>query len=410
MRLRNDCYITKSNILFSTDTFEIVELDSETVAQIYNDDKVALQKVMEMLDNTLDRDFAKVKGLKILTTNSCNMKCSYCFANNGTYNDIQKEFDEALISKLMTFINDYTSLEYMIFFGGEPLMNIAAIEKICYSALYINPDMKFIVQTNGTIVNQRIVECIKKYNISIVLSIDGPKEIHDKNRVFSNGVGSYEIIKKNYELIGDFVTCIQATYDIESAYTRDETFDYLNSTFSCNNIIVSDVYMDGINIFEEDYGSIEEEFEAIQKQIHLRVNKSLEILHLFFSNQKKDYFCRAGNETLTIHSDGKIFPCHLMISSEEKEQLSHIDNFSVEQYLAGKNAFLKKIDKSKCGDCLAKFVCTNCIANTSGAILDKECKKKVNYVENVLEKLGDIIVNNRLESLIDSIFCLTDEY
>ena len=60
-----------------------------------------------------------------------------------------------------------------------------------------NKVIKFSVTTNGTLFNERIIRLLKKYPFNVLISLDGPKEIHDKNRVFANGKGSYDVLMKN---------------------------------------------------------------------------------------------------------------------------------------------------------------------------------------------------------------------
>ena len=40
--------------------------------------------------------------------------------------------------------------------------------------------IQFSIQTNGTLINDEIIEFIKRYDIHMGLSIDGIKEVHDK--------------------------------------------------------------------------------------------------------------------------------------------------------------------------------------------------------------------------------------
>ncbi len=54
---------------------------------------------------------------------------------------------------------------------------------------------------NGTLLTDEIIKFMKDNEVSLLISMDGPKEIHDKNRVFSNGMGSFDKIMNNINKI-----------------------------------------------------------------------------------------------------------------------------------------------------------------------------------------------------------------
>lgn len=52
--------------------------------------------------------------------------------------------------------------------------------------------MSFAITTNATLVNDKIAEYFAKNNFNIIISLDGPQEMHDANRLMVNGTGSFE--------------------------------------------------------------------------------------------------------------------------------------------------------------------------------------------------------------------------
>ncbi len=66
--------------------------------------------------------------------------------------------------------------------------------------LYITKKRQVIdlnIKTNGFLIDINFFEFLKKYNVNIDISIDGPKHIHDSNRVLSNGKGTFDTILNN---------------------------------------------------------------------------------------------------------------------------------------------------------------------------------------------------------------------
>ena len=140
-----------------------------------------------------------VHKLWLSLTESCNMKCKYCFGEYGereTSNFMSVDMARKCIDYFFKYANkdiDYYSVR---FFGGEPLLNSKVVK---FSIEYINKKAKernkrisYLLTTNGTIMDDEIMEMIIANNISINISIDGNRDIHNFCRVFKNGEGSFE--------------------------------------------------------------------------------------------------------------------------------------------------------------------------------------------------------------------------
>jgi hypothetical protein len=88
---------------------------------------------------------------------------------------------------------------HITFFGGETLMNFPLLkEVVAYGnqrAAEQGRHIDFSLTTNATLLTPTIIEFLSENNIGVTVSMDGPKEMHDHLRVFSNGKGSYDIIE-----------------------------------------------------------------------------------------------------------------------------------------------------------------------------------------------------------------------
>ena len=71
---------------------------------------------------------------------------------------------------------------FVIFFGGEPFLNFSLMKKIEKYGRKAGLEIKYIAETNGTIMNDAIEEFIAEKFSSIGISLDGPKEINDRQR------------------------------------------------------------------------------------------------------------------------------------------------------------------------------------------------------------------------------------
>ena len=173
------------------------------------------------------------------TTNDCNLNCSYCYNRIG--NNIKKEYmtkevADAAIDMLTKLDCWETADEIAVqFHGGEPLMNCDIIEYIMerFEALVPASKLYYGMTTNGTLYDERRKKIINKIN-ELSLSLDGKAEIHDLNRKFVNGKGSFEQVmatakdiskKKDVRLrmtvtrdtIGDL--CVTVCYFLEEGFS-----------------------------------------------------------------------------------------------------------------------------------------------------------------------------------------------
>lgn len=133
-----------------------------------------------------------MKAFNIWVTKKCNLKCSYC------YEGIEKENRELAVDKIpavIEFIQQMGKSEEYItvnFHGGEPLLNTKVIFEICRQLKVWDKMIYYSLTTNGILLEKPILEQLKKYCISLSISLDGIEEYHNKNRVDALQRGSYE--------------------------------------------------------------------------------------------------------------------------------------------------------------------------------------------------------------------------
>ena len=139
----------------------------------------------------------------IVVTPDCNLACEYCLgkAFDEPENANDEQHFEAVpreIQYSMKALSDFLARDkdkegiYLTFYGGEPLLNIKDIKKIM-DEFKANPRVKgFMMQTNGMLLQNLSPEYLNRFH-TILVSIDGGKEITNKNR----GRGTYEAVIAN---------------------------------------------------------------------------------------------------------------------------------------------------------------------------------------------------------------------
>ena len=132
-----------------------------------------------------------------VVTTACNMSCVYCQANNGTtipncYMDTETA-ERAVEIALQSPVPDL-SFEFQ---GGEPLLNYEVIKHIVkYTEEHKGgKNISYNIVSNITLLTDEMIDFFFEYNISISTSVDGSELIHNQNRPFKDGSGTFRSVR-----------------------------------------------------------------------------------------------------------------------------------------------------------------------------------------------------------------------
>ncbi|ABY92654.1 radical SAM protein [Thermoanaerobacter sp. CM-CNRG TB177] len=433
-------YITNDKkILFDLNKYDIYEIDDETFnlfEEIYfevekgvlfdeniNESTPKKKEIYELLfrfRNYNSSGERETTQIRIHTSNECNLKCKYCYANHGDYNQGQAIMTEEIAEKVADFIKlNFPKVKVIVFFGGEPLLGFKAIGKICEK---MGKETHYIVNTNLTILNEEIIKLINEYSINVTGSIDGPKEIHDLNRVYKrNGRGSFDIVRHNARKLmeeTEYFDTVDAVYTLpaQKKYSKHQIAEYLYKEFKVKYIAIGDVITEDetLKVEKEKVQDIEKEVEYVFDNIiadrFIYLNEYSLPLISFFSKSYNDNFCTTGISNITITASGDIWPCQLFIGRNEyhmgKIDFNDITNFDFKKFNKVSDNFykIKKSRFSECQKCIARYWCVKCLGaiqknNLEENIITSECINIRKITEIVLEKLGYYILNGNFEKL-----------
>jgi uncharacterized protein len=136
----------------------------------------------------------------------------------------------------------------VVLHGGEPLLlGFTKLEYLLFSLRDALPDECSIsLQTNGILINKKILELCSNTRTTISVSLDGPKSIHDKNRVGHTGKGTYDKVLSGLNLLREhenskfLFTGLLAVIDPES-----DPLEIYNFFKELNPPSVDFIYRDG---------------------------------------------------------------------------------------------------------------------------------------------------------------------
>lgn len=294
----------------------------------YNNEDI----VLDMSHSFCELNHNDTESYVIMLTNKCNMTCGYCFEKEIKNVEYKKEY---CVHDLVAYLTKRGKKKYQIrFLGGEPLLNkpllFECLDAFDKMRIENNVTFKYNIITNGTLIDYEVLDYFKKYDVFVILSFDGSREMHNKNRKFANGMDTYDTclnsinMLKEYDRLNKLV--VHMVYDIDSGvplwdnltnianmgiYVSKFVFPYVpkNSNYAIDNEKIIKI-KEQINICANNYlnyilqGKFRYMFSAFSNYIYSWVYNCFE---------EEVSSCEAGNSYFTINCNGDIFPCQSLI-------------------------------------------------------------------------------------------------
>ena len=175
-----------------------------------------------------------------VVTLRCEHSCPYCQVSRQSADTGRFDMTELIAEKALKIALDSPSKTIKIEFqGGEPLLNFSLIEKIVANAqvdaLKIGKKVDFVIASNLALLNENILDFCKNNNILLSTSLDGPRELHNKNRP-RPGNNSYELavdgIRSAQKALGnDRVGALMTTTESSLNKVEEIIDEYVNLNF-----------------------------------------------------------------------------------------------------------------------------------------------------------------------------------
>lgn len=312
----------------------------------------------------------------IACTRECNLRCKYCFEEEGfktpnfSVEKVNNEFvnSYSFIEKFVDGVISYNEFNgcrtsEFIFHGGEPLLIYPSnlekiftyIKKYCHTVISI--------QTNGTIINDEIIKLLKKYQVTVGVSIDGYQKTHDENRITNSGRGTHELVMRNINLLKSNQIHVGALATITHSCAIDPKGFYefyrdnnLNFSFnacycspsSCNqnNKLSNEEYSCFLTtLFDlwvnDDKGSIM--IGPFERIIRAMINKD-EDMHVC------QYIENCSEKIITCSVDGMLYRCLHFFNLQEKA-LGNLRINTVMEIISNNNRDKERWDILKNSSC-----------------------------------------------------------
>lgn len=193
-----------------------------------------------------------ISQMQLEVTSDCNLRCKYCIL--GKAYPMEKEYSSTPMrwetaKKAVNFLKEHSSHSkntYIAFYGGEPLMCFDLIKKtVSYSKKVLKgKKIGFRMTTNATLLDDEKCKFLIKEGFRLMVSLDGSKSVHNRNRVFKSGKGSFDatmagVLRLKQMNEAYFSKKVEFNVVIHPPYKLKEIEDFFMNNLPCENVVIS---------------------------------------------------------------------------------------------------------------------------------------------------------------------------
>ena len=353
---------------------------------------------------------------------SCNMRCRYCFYTDETENRtvpsmgvMSIETMKTMVDKALIFADGDCSFAFQ---GGEPSLAGLPFFRALTDYVKDHPNPKkvrvhYSFQTNGYNLNEDWAKWFVENQVLVGISLDGPKEIHDRYRVDHAGKGTYQKVMSSIQLFNKYHVDYNILTVVTSATSRHGQQVY---NFFKKNDFRYQQYIECLDPIGEVQGGYEysltpERYEEFLKTTfdswYLDMKSGRYVYNRYFENLMM-IIARQGAESCNmrgvcgaqwiIEADGSVYPCDFYALDEWYLGNINQDSFETMEQQRQTLGFIEwsKQIPEDCKNCRYFGLCRNgCRRNrepvtSTSTQKNYFCSAYKNFIEYAYSRLAEI--------------------
>lgn len=347
----------------------------------------------------------------------CNLSCRYCYADCGQLGqDMPLKVARKIIDRIFELPQNRVGIQWG---GGEPLLAFPVIQETAKYALrkakQSGKEVKFVMQTNGTLLDRHLEKRLRKLKTGFGVSLDGPEEINDQTRVFGDGTSSYKQVENSMRNLNSMPACIVTLTRANAPHIEEIVRHFAQlgiRTLKINPCrplgrgqINRDICLDPLSFADYKIRAMEEILRLRKSGFGIRIPGNTEVIvrNLLNSSRKNancysSPSCGAGMRMLGIDVNGDVYPCEELTGVRAylcgnllEQSLDDIfSNSSTISRLRARTVY----NLAKCRECMWRHFCgggcASAAAGEYGDIMreDPHCEFRKKYFEYMLWKLA----------------------
>ena len=351
----------------------------------------ASQMLLENLNGSIEM-------LTLQITQQCNLRCNYCPYSGSYYNRIHsnKNMTIEVAKKTIDFYikHSFDKREINIgFYGGEPIIQYDLIKNIVEYTEVKGEGKKvnYHITTNATLLDQEKISFLSSHHFKMTISLDGPRELHDKNRKLMSGKGSFDKVMKNIQLIQKHYPDYMKEIMFNCVVDGQGDYGCLNEFFTNydsvkeSNTFFSDIAAEGIK--DDDMLGYNEEYDKAyqyevfklllskcgfisEKEISPIVKSYYDVIKMRLKGRSEGYNyedsghpggpCIPGIHKLFVNVNGDFYPCEKLNENIPEIVIGNIENgFDYQKIYNILN--IGKTTQNECKNCWCSRFCYQCV-------------------------------------------------
>lgn len=342
------------------------------------------------IDTYLSR---RIQKITLQLTQNCNFRCAYCHYtcnDGGQRTHSNKRMSLELAKAAILYLRDHSidiETVYVGFYGGEPLLEFALLkEAVIFAEEQLKgKDLHFTMTSNGTLLTDDIIEFLSEHKVTLLISLDGPREIHNRSRVFAGGQGSFDTVIERLRHIHDKYPDFFKTMSINMVLNPSDDFDEIDSLFSeyrflkkldITSTVIDDIGSAEKNVFKDCYVA-KERYQIFLRYLELAerfpekkctpvfmnlagaIKKNIDEMgetQSFLDVCAPGGPCVPGESRLMVTVDGNFVPCERVSEISEAMVIGNIrDGIDMDKVYA-----LLNVAQSTSGSCKNCWAFSHC--------------------------------------------------
>ena len=310
--------------------------------------------------------------LTLFVEHQCNLRCTYCYNGSKFKATMPWEVAEKAIRTALS--RSPGPVFDLSFFGGEPLLRLGLVRRSVELAASLlpsfapRPKLRVLMNTNGTLLDNDAIALLAPnplWQSTVFVSLDGPRDVHDKHRVRVDGKGSYDDVVRGMRrsLDAGISTVVMAVVGTKTAERMGESLELFLS-LGVSNVLFNLDYHD-----DWDEASIEKlkaglraAGEVTMAAFRKGAAPLVDPLHTKILSHMTGGLPCAGRCTLdtevAVAPSGRLYPCGQMIGEDRSDQLviGHVDTWIDRDRVAKLQKAKNKVEDT-CAPCALRERC-----------------------------------------------------
>jgi uncharacterized protein len=317
-----------------------------------------------------------IHALSLAVAQKCNLGCTYCYAQQGEFGGAARNMSLETATRAVEWLIEGAppgAKVNVAFLGGEPLANRQVLQETTKRGAALaasrNVVLTFSITTNGTLLTEGDADFFETFAFAVTVSLDGPRDTHDRLRMYRSGAGSFDRIMTNLQPLltrqRQMQVSARVTVTPANLMLRRTLDEFIAAGF--HSVGFSPVLSAPTGVGEMQSVDLEQMLAAMIECGHEFERRTRRGERYPFANmanamreiQKsthRPYPCGAGAGYLGVSADGDLSACHRFVGDESGAMgsLQHgVDVSRRTLWLSDRHVHRQQ----PCRECWARYLC-----------------------------------------------------